>query len=182
MSRPAPGENVFFTCNFKMLKIKLKLSSLPGTFLYWSIFFFCTCTMLILMMYSAPFLLGPVRLPAMPTRDHDYAHKIQHLAVMTDNSMYRQVTQGGGLLYQGRNICDAKGQAWRRNPSGKPTNEERARTAGLFQSQDCWKRDRDHWLLLSTPLHPPATEPWVASKLTPGQGKGGREGGEVSPG
>ena len=41
-------------------------------------------TRLTIVMYSALFLFGPVRLPTMPTRDHDYAYKIQHLAVMTD--------------------------------------------------------------------------------------------------
>ena len=100
--------------------------------------------------------------------------------------------------HQENNTRDAKDQAWRRNPSGKPTNEERARKTGLFQYQDCWSKDRDSWPFLSTPPSPPlpppltppppplCTEPWVASKLTPGPGKeeGGRggEGGEVSPG
>ena len=32
-----------------------------------------------------PFLFGPVSLPAMPTRGHDYAYEVQYLAVMTDN-------------------------------------------------------------------------------------------------
>ena len=57
-----------------------------------------------------------------------------------------------------------QGQAWRRDPSGKPTNEERARTAGLFQSPDYWNRDRDHWPFLSTPPSPlPQSPGWPAS-------------------
>ena len=70
------------------------------------------------------------------------------------NSMDNPITQRRGLPYQGRNTCDAKGQAWRRNPSGKPTNEEKTRRAGLFRSQDCWNKDRDHWPFLSTHSFP----------------------------
>ena len=32
----------------------------------------------------------------------------------------------------------------RENPSGKPTNEEKAWRAGLFRPKDCWNKDRDH--------------------------------------
>ena len=114
---------------------------------------------------------------------------------MTNHSMNKPTDQRRGSHTKRNNTRDAKDQAWERNPSGKPTNEERARKTGLFQYQDCWSKDRDSWPFLSTPPSPPTplltppplcTEPWVASKLTPGPGKeeGGRggEGGEVSPG
>ena len=74
---------------------------------------------------------------------------------MTNHSMNKPTDQRRGSHTKRNNTRDAKDQAWERNPSGKPTNEERARKTGLFQYQDCWSKDRDSWPFLSTPPSPP---------------------------
>ena len=107
----------------------------------------------------------------------------------------RTSSQKGSLLCivcKGESISDIKGQAWRRNPSGKPTHEEGTRTAGLFPSQ--WLLEKGLgsltipvpflFLLRLTPLllpppHPQLQSPGWPTSWPPNQGKGK---GEDSPG
>ena len=62
-------------------------------------------------------------------------YEVQNLAVMTYNNYYKKQPNNEACCAREDISAIPEDQARRRNPSGKPTNEGRARTAGLFQSR-----------------------------------------------
>ena len=128
------------------------------------------------------FLFGPVRLPAMPTRNHDYACKIQHLAVMTDKFNGQPNDPGKRPAIPGKEYLWCQGPSLKEKPKRETHQWGEGRGGRIIPVSRLLEEGRDHWPLPSTPLHPPQPQSpgWPTSwPLDKGRG-GGR--GEVSPG
>ena len=67
------------------------------------------------------------------------------LPAITDNSVNSQKDPRKEVCHTKEGInAMPRAKPEKENPSGKLTNEEKARRAGLLRPKKCWNKDQDH--------------------------------------